>query len=110
MMSKSRKNDGGKVGVGGSEYRHSGAKLDELIAEATVDAYGDSEQSVGLFTMMEDNLAFPFDTEVLGMRVKMVRLDMTDADEIVAICHRGRTRQATPILNPSRFRSLLLIR
>jgi len=34
--------------------------LDGLIEEATVDAYGESEQTVGFYTMLEDRLALPF--------------------------------------------------
>jgi calcium binding protein len=75
------------------------AKLDRLIEEATVDAYGESEQRVGFYTMMEENLALPFRTEVLGVEVTVKRIDMNDADEIVAICLRGRTRQTIPILD-----------
>ncbi len=73
-------------------------RLDALIEEAIVDAYGESEQLVGFFTMIEDNLALPFETEVLGVTVTVERVRLTDADEIVAICRRGRARQAIPIL------------
>jgi hypothetical protein len=45
----------------------SAAKLDEMIEEATVDAYGESEQTVGFFTMLEERLKLPFKTEVLGV-------------------------------------------
>src|SRR6266849_3079847 len=41
-------------------------QLEELIEEAIVDAYGESEQRVGFLTMLEDGLAFPFETEILG--------------------------------------------
>jgi hypothetical protein len=37
------------------------AKLDEMIEEAIVDAYGESEQTLGFYTMLEDNLAVPFE-------------------------------------------------
>jgi hypothetical protein len=33
--------------------------LDALIAEATVDCYGDDEQLTGLFTIIEQNVAHP---------------------------------------------------
>jgi hypothetical protein len=33
----------------------------------TVDAYGDDEQLIGLFTMNEEDLAVPFTTTVLGV-------------------------------------------
>lgn len=74
------------------------AKLKSLIEEATVDAYGESEQRVGFLTMIEENLALPFVTHILGVEVTVDRIDMTAADQIVAICRRGRTRQAIPIL------------
>jgi len=68
------------------------------MAEATVDAYGDSEQRVGFQAMLEESLVLPFETDVLGVRVTVERIDLTDAEEIVAICRRGRDRQAIPVL------------
>jgi hypothetical protein len=38
-------------------------------------------------------------TEILGTAVRVERVDLNDADEIVAICRRGRQRQMIPILN-----------
>lgn len=74
------------------------AELDELVAEAVVDAYNDDEQLTGLYTMIEDNLAMPFDTTVLGVEVTVRKVDLR-ADGIVAICHRGRDRQAIEVLD-----------
>ncbi len=79
--------------------RFSRAWLDELVEEATTDAYGDSEQAVGFYTMMENDLATPFATQVLGVEVTVERVDMTDADEIVAVCKRGTKHQKIPILD-----------
>lgn len=76
----------------------SDATLDQLIEEAIVDAYGDSEQTVGFYTMIEENLALPFQTEILGVEVTVERIDMTDNEQIVAVCARGRSRQRVPIL------------
>ena len=64
-----------------------------------MDAYGESEQAVGFFTMIEDNLRLPFQTEVLGMAATVERVDMTDDDQIVAVCRRGTKRQRIPILD-----------
>lgn len=75
------------------------AKLEEMIEEATVDAYGESEQTVGFFTLLEDRLKLPFKTEVLGMEVTVKRIDMTDDDQIVAVCSRGKSQQPIPILD-----------
>ena len=76
----------------------SAAQLDRLIAAATVDAYGESEQRTGFLTMLEDSLKLPFETMVLGVGVVVERIDLTEAEEIVVICRRGRNRQALPIL------------
>lgn len=75
------------------------ARLEQLIEEAILDAYGESEQRTGFYTMIEDNLALPFETEVLGVPVTVERIDVTEAEEIVAICRRGGKRQAIPVLN-----------
>ena len=75
------------------------ARLDEMIEEATVDCYNDSEQATGLFTMLEENLALPFTTVILGVEVTVQKVDITERDEIVAICRRGRDRQKVPVLD-----------
>lgn len=69
------------------------------MEEAIVDAYNESEQRCGFFTILEEHLALPFDTEVLGVPVTVEKVDLTEAEEIVAICRRGRERQAIPILD-----------
>ena len=76
----------------------SDARLERLIEEATVDAYNDSEQRVGFLTMIEENLDLPFMTCILGAEVRVERIDIISADEIVAVGRRGRTRQTIPIL------------
>jgi hypothetical protein len=75
------------------------AALDALIEEATVDCYNEQEQITGLFTMIEDHLALPFETSVLGMTVTVAKVDLTVDDEIVAICRRDGHKQAIPILD-----------
>lgn len=72
--------------------------LDQLIEEATTDAYNESEQAGGFFAMMEENLALPFVTQVLGQNVTVVKIDMTHRDEILALCLRGKQQQSIPIL------------
>lgn len=67
--------------------------LDAMIEEAIVDAYGEEEQLVGLFTLIEDHLALPFDTELLGTKVAVVAVEMTDAHGLAALCQRGGQRQ-----------------
>lgn len=70
-----------------------------MIEEAIVDAYGESEQIVGFYTMLEDNLTLPFKTEMLGVEVTVERIDLTDDEQIVAIGSRGKARQRVPLLD-----------
>ena len=42
------------------------ARLKTLIAEATVDAYDETEQRMGFYTLIEDNLALPFGIGVIA--------------------------------------------
>ncbi len=81
--------------------RISKARLEEMIAEATVDAYGESEQITGWFTVIDENLDLPFETTVLGVPVIVERVDLDRRDQIVVLCRRGRDRQALSILDLS---------
>ena len=79
--------------------RLSRSELEALVEEATVDAYGDSEQAGGLFTLMEENLRLPFKTEVLGVEVAVEKVDLTEDDDIVVVCRKGRARQRVRVLD-----------
>ena len=74
-------------------------KLIAMIKEAVVDAYTESEQHTGFYTLLDERLATPFDTEVLGAAVTVERIDMTGDEQLVAICRRGSSRQAISILD-----------
>jgi hypothetical protein len=73
--------------------------LDALIADATLDCYNDSECVTGFYAMLEDNLAVPFQTVVLGVNVTVTGLDLTEDEQITAICKRDRAKQRIPILD-----------
>ena len=77
--------------------RLSKARLAAMIEEATVDAYGELEQATGWFTMFEEHLELPFETKVLGTDVTVAGIDLRDDGRIVAICTRGRERQAISV-------------
>jgi hypothetical protein len=70
-----------------------------MIEEATVDCYNESEQLTGLLTMIEEHLEVPFETMVLGVLVRVERIDLDLSDQIIAVCRRGRDRQSLPILD-----------
>ncbi len=68
-------------------------QLDKLIDEATVDAYNEEEQAGGFFSMIEDNLALPFATSILGVEASVVAVDMDDDGGLFAVCEGGGRRQ-----------------
>jgi hypothetical protein len=76
----------------------SAAELDALIAEATLDAYTEDEELAGFAVTIGDNLAVPFETTLLGVTVTVKKISQTESG-IVAICARGKHRQAIPILD-----------
>jgi len=75
------------------------ATLERLVEEATVDAYGESEQVVGLFTVIEENLELPLVTKILGMDVTVEKVDLSSRNDVIVICRRGRERQLIRILD-----------
>jgi hypothetical protein len=75
------------------------ARLTAMIDQATVDAYGEPEQTTGWLTMIQENLAMPFETKVLGVPVTVEHVDLDASEQIVAICKRGRARQSLPIID-----------
>jgi len=82
-----------------SNVRSETAHLDKLIEEATVDCYNESEEITGIFTMLEENLAVPFATKLLGIEVTVERVDLNKAGEIVAVCLRGRERLRVSVID-----------
>ena len=85
----------GSVAVG----EWSDDELDELIEQAVVDAYGDDEQRSGFLVMIEEGLALPFQTQVLGVSVAVVGIEQADDGSVVAVCRRGRMTQRIGVLD-----------
>jgi hypothetical protein len=73
--------------------------LDALIAQATIDCYNDTEQATGLFTLLDEHLALPFTTTVLGVDVTVTRVDIGAGDQIFAACRRDGHRQRIAIID-----------
>ena len=74
-------------------------RIAEMIEAATVDAYDEMEQATGWYTMFEQHLELPFETNVLGVAVSVASIDLRDGGQIVAICTRGRDRQAISLVD-----------
>lgn len=77
----------------------SARKLDKMIEEATVDCYDELEQASGFFTMIEDHLAVPFATEVLGVDVSVVGVEIDDNGSLKAVCERNGKRQLIGLID-----------
>lgn len=75
------------------------AKLEALVEEAIIDAYGEEEQRVGFLTMLQEHLALPFSVSILGVEAAVEKVDMTLDGRIVAICRREGVRQRVEILD-----------
>ncbi|MBZ5523236.1 MAG: hypothetical protein LAP21_13445 [Acidobacteriia bacterium] len=61
---------------------------------------------MGFFNVIEENLRVPFLTNVLSVEVIVESIDLTPADEIVAVCRKGKIRQKVSVLDlplPSPF-------
>jgi hypothetical protein len=43
--------------------------------------------------MMENDLRLPFETEILGMNVIVEGIDITEDDQHVVVCRKGKTKQ-----------------
>jgi hypothetical protein len=77
----------------------SDAELDALVERATVDAYDEYEQLASFRVVIEEHLAVPFRTTVLGVEVAVTRIDLLSGTGIAAICSGGKQRQAIGILD-----------
>ncbi len=75
------------------------AELDALVAEATVDCYDQDEQVTGLYTMIEDNLALPFEIRILDVDVTVEDIKLSEDGRIVAVCACGGAEQAISLLD-----------
>lgn len=53
----------------------------EAFEDAIIDAYDEYEQHSGLLTMVENELAFPFQAKVLGTVVTVVGMEWPEDDE-----------------------------
>jgi hypothetical protein len=63
------------------------SQLDVLIADATIDAYDESEHRMGFYTMIMDHLSVPFETTILGVPVVVESLEISAAEQLAAIWH-----------------------
>ena len=58
-----------------TERKLSDEELDEMISDATVDAYGDYEEFMSMVCHLDSNMVFPFKAKVLGDTVEVVGVE-----------------------------------
>ena len=75
------------------------AQLDELIEEATVDCHDEEEQVSGFFSVMEEHLALPFMTAILGVDASVASIEMDDYGRIKAVCERNGEQQRIDLVD-----------
>jgi Calcium binding len=64
------------------------SRLHELIEEATVDCYNESEAHQGFMVMIEENVVCPFKAKVIGEEVEVVELGSPERGlGCAAVCH-----------------------
>lgn len=79
--------------------RRADPKLERLIEEATVDAYGPAEQATGFYTMIEQHVRFPFIARAIGEDVDVLSIDIDDeGEELVAECRRRGKSYQVPLI------------
>ena len=82
-----------KKGALPKQLQLSKVRLDDLIDDALTDANGESEQVTGFYTMLENDLHLPFETQILGVTAMVESIDITEDDQLVAVCRAGKARQ-----------------
>jgi Calcium binding len=75
------------------------AQLDELIEEAIVDCYDEEEQATGFFAIIDDNLAVPFTTRILGVEASVAAVVLDDGGRIKAVCERSGEQQRVDLID-----------
>jgi hypothetical protein len=65
------------------------AELSELVAQAVVDAHDRDEQMSGFYNMIEDSLALPFTTTILGLKANVEGIGLTDGGIVAVCCGQG---------------------
>jgi len=75
------------------------AQLDALIEEATVDCYDEEEQATGFLTVIDDNVALPFTTRILGVEATVAAVVLTGDGRIKAVCERSGAQQRIDLID-----------
>jgi hypothetical protein len=74
-------------------------ELDAMVEDAIVDANDQEEALMGFCSLIEENLAVPFTTTVLGVKVKVDAITQSSDGRLVAKCSRGAAQQAIGLLD-----------
>jgi len=82
-------------------------ELEKLTERAIIDCCDDSERLAGFYTMLEENLSFPFPAKIVGEEVKIIGINQEES-RIQAICVRNAIKYPIDILyikcNPKKIK------
>ena len=70
-----------------------------MVETAILDAHDEAEQRLAFDAILEEHLAVPFTTTVLGLSVDVTGVTANDVDDLVAICKCGRHRQLISLID-----------
>ena len=75
------------------------AQLDDLIAVATMDCCDEDEQANGFFAIIDENVALPFTTRILGVEASVAAVVLGDVGRIKAVCERSGEQQRIDLID-----------
>ena len=64
---------------------------DAYAEQALTDAYGEYEQRGGWYELINQNLSVPFKTSILGIEAIVVKVDLNEDSQVVALVTRGNS-------------------
>jgi hypothetical protein len=70
-----------------------------MVEDAIMDAHDEAEQRLAFQAILEEQLAVPFTTTVLGIAVDVEGVDVNDVEDLVATCRRGPHRQLISLID-----------
>ena len=78
-----------------------GDRIDDLIEEIIVDAYGAPEQLWSFRQVFEDEARFPFRGRVVGVEVKVLSVDFDGSERrgLIALCRRADELHTVSLLD-----------
>ncbi|MEK7466243.1 MAG: hypothetical protein AAB074_02410 [Planctomycetota bacterium] len=79
--------------------RLSKSDLKRLVAKATAGAHDEIEQLAEFFTILGNDLAYPFRAILLGAPAAVIDVEVAERPDLVFVCLRGRERLRVRVMD-----------